>query len=107
MQIPGDRTRKKITIIDGLLIAAAAALLVYLAYRIRTKLNYTWEWSAISHYFFRRTETGQIVPNLLVLGLLTTLRLSIWAIVLAFCIGVAAAFFRLSKSPFFRFFGRV
>jgi polar amino acid transport system permease protein len=107
MLLPADRTKKRFTWLDGVLIVLIAAAAGYLIYRIKTRLDYSWNWSIIGTYLFRRNEAGRIVPNLLIDGLLTTLRLSIWSSILAVVIGTSAAILRLRKSVFFRFFARV
>lgn len=104
--LPG-RTKKKITWLDGVLLVLIAVAAVYLVHRVRTRLDYSWDWSLIGRYLFRRTVEGRIVPNLLIEGLLTTLRLSIWSSVFAVVVGALVAILRLRKSVFFRFFGRV
>jgi polar amino acid transport system permease protein len=103
----GGRSKKRITWLDGVLIVIIAVAAGYLAYRVKTRLDYSWKWSVIGQYLFRRTTDGRIVPNLLVEGLLTTLRLSIWSSLFALVIGTIAAILRLRKSAFFRFFGRI
>jgi polar amino acid transport system permease protein len=76
-------------------------------YRIRVSLDYKWKWSIIPQYLFRwNEETSRYVPNLLVLGLLTTLRLSIWSSVLALLIGTVLGIVRLGKGLFARVVGR-
>ncbi len=79
---------------------------VYLFYRIQTTLHYQWNWGAIPQYLFRfDAESGRWIPNLLVEGLLTTVRLSVWSTVLATFIGTIMALQRISKRLFFRLTG--
>ena len=107
MLLATGRVKKRVTWLDGVLLIIVAVAAGYLVHRVRTRLNYTWDWPVIGRYLFRRNETGRIVPNLLIEGLLTTLRLSIWSSALAMVIGTFAAVLRLRKSVFFRFFGRI
>ncbi len=107
MLLPASRTQKRVSWLDGVLLLLVAVAAGYIIYRVRTRLDYTWDWSVIGRYLFRRNESGKIVPNLLIQGLLTTLRLSIWSSVLAIVVGTIAAILRLRKSVFFRFFGRI
>ena len=87
-----------------LLIAAIAG--VYLVYRIQADLNYRWHWSAIPQYLFRfDTLAESWKPNVLILGLLTTIRLSIWATVLATIIGTVMGLLRVSSGLFNRLIG--
>lgn len=106
MILPGAGRRKRITPLDGVVLAALAIAGIYLVVRIRSRLDYRWDWSIIPQYLLRRNEDGRVVPNLLVEGLLTTLRLSIWSSILALGIGTFTGILRLSRGVFFRFFGR-
>jgi polar amino acid transport system permease protein len=86
-----------------LLILAAAA---YFAYKVKVGLSYKWNWAAIPQYLFRYDqETGRWVPNMLIQGFLTTIRLSIWATIFATIIGTIVGFFRVSRSLFWRLIG--
>ena len=107
MIIPGDKSRRHFSYLDGALVVVllAAGVLVY--QRITSRLDYTWRWAVIPQYLFRRNEAGKVVTNYLMQGLFTTLRLSIWSSLFALIIGVVSAILRLRRSIFFRFFGRL
>lgn len=84
---------------------AAAGL--YLFLRIRTGMQYQWEWEAIPQYLFRYDPVrAEWVANVLVEGLLTTIRLSVWSIALATVLGTAAGLLRISPRLFHRLVGR-
>ncbi|MGD9273465.1 MAG: amino acid ABC transporter permease, partial [Desulfobacterales bacterium] len=75
-------------------------------YRIQAGLHYRWHWSAIPQYLFRfDTVAGSWKPNVLILGLLTTIRLSIWATLLATIIGTVMGLLRVSSGLFNRLIG--
>jgi polar amino acid transport system permease protein len=58
-------------------------------------------------YLFRfNEETGHWVPNMLINGLLTTIRISIWGTLLATIIGVVMGLCRTSRSLFNRLISR-
>jgi polar amino acid transport system permease protein len=82
------------------------ALLGYIVYRLTIGLHYKWNWSAIPQYLFRIDADGNWTANLLMQGFFTTIRLSIWATLLATILGTVAGFFRISKSLFKRLLGR-
>ncbi len=88
-----------------------AALLLMLAsfivYRLTIKLNYRWNWSIIPQYlwYFDATE-GRWKANVLIQGLLTTIRLSVWATLLAVGIGLVAGVLRTTPRLFNRLVGR-
>jgi len=101
------KKKTKITPLDlviSLLILAGA---IYLSHKIRIGLNYKWNWQAIPQYFFRYDpERGKWVANLIMQGLFTTIRLSIWGTVLATVFGIIVGFCRLSQKLFYRLVGR-
>ncbi len=99
-------SKPRITALDiilGLLFLTAA---IYIAYRIRADLQYQWQWESIPRYLFRYDpEKEKWIPNLLMQGFFTTIRLSIWASLLALCFGTVMGFFRTGKSLFKRLLG--
>jgi polar amino acid transport system permease protein len=96
----------KITVLDATVLLIVTAAGVYLVYRIQAGLHYRWHWSAIPQYLFRfDAVAGSWRPNVLVLGLLTTIRLSIWATALATIIGTVMGLLRVSSGLFNRLIG--
>lgn len=99
--------KKEITVLDIVIIAALLAMAAYIAYRLTVQLNYKWKWGIIPQYFFYYDdEQGRWVANILMEGLLTTIRLSIWATILAILFGSATGLMRIGKSLFWRLVGR-
>jgi polar amino acid transport system permease protein len=93
----------RFTRLDGILIALMAVLAGYVVYRIEAGLQYEWDWSVIPQYLVRRDqETGALVPNVLLQGLLTTLRISIWGTLLATLIGTVMGVVRAGNNLFLR-----
>ncbi len=93
--------------LDALLIALLAAFAVFIGYRIKVGLNYRWNWAAMPQYLvFRNPDTGRWAVNYILAGLFTTLRLSIWATILATLIGIVLGVFRTTRSLFLRMIGR-
>ncbi len=98
--------RARFTRLDGILIAAMAFMAGYVIYRIEAGLHYKWDWSVIPQYLVRRDgETGCWVPNVLLQGLLTTLRISVWGTLLATIVGTAMGIARAGGNLFFRLVG--
>jgi len=94
---PGPR-RRPWGWFDFVLLAAVACFCVYLAWRTNVVFKYNWEWSTLWPFVFRfDTEAGKWVPNLIIEGLLTTLRLAIWGILLAGIIGTLMGLARNSQ----------
>jgi len=99
--------RIKFTWLDAVLLLLIALTVIYMGYRINVGLHYKWNWGAIPQYLFRYdAKAGHWVPNLLMQGLLTTIRLSFWATLIATVLGTIGGFFRISTSLFKRLTGR-
>jgi len=107
MGISLARKKIRITPLDIIVAIALLAAGGYVAYRITMSLHYKWNWSAIPQYLFRYDqESNEWLPNVLLYGLLTTIKLSIWGTVLATIIGVLMGLCRVSQSLFKRLIGR-
>jgi polar amino acid transport system permease protein len=99
--------RLKVTVLDALVLCALAAFSLWIFHRIRVDLHYNWHWEAIPQYLFRFDgQRHAWVPNFLIKGFLTTIKLSIWSTLLATLLGVIMALFRVSKSLLRRMVGR-
>lgn len=93
--------KARINPLDIVVLAVVVAFISYVTYRVDSVLVYNWDWSAIPNYLFRwDDESGSWVPNLLIKGLMTTIRISIWAMVVALVGGVVLGFARTSKRLF-------
>ena len=86
----GSRTRKKrLHWVDFLIIAVLVAFFLYVWLQIEGKLNYIWRWEQIPNYlFFYNEKTERWTANMLIQGLITTIRISIYASILALILGV-------------------
>jgi polar amino acid transport system permease protein len=93
--------------LDALIIAVLVAFAVFIGYRIKVGLNYKWHWASMPQYLvFRNPDTGRWAVNYILEGLFTTLRLSVWATILATLIGIVLGVFRTTRSLFLRMVGR-
>ena len=102
--IPKKARIGPLDIIVGLLILTAGG---YILYRVTAGLHYKWDWAAIPQYVCRYdAETNGWVPNLIMQGLFTTIRLSVWGTIFASIIGTVMGLCRISRSLFNRLIGR-
>ncbi len=83
-----DRPRR-FGALDAALIAAALGMAAYFWFRVSDVLVYRWDWSFLPGALIRTGPDGGWRPNLLLEGLLTTIRLSLWAMALASLLGLA------------------
>jgi polar amino acid transport system permease protein len=101
------KNKIKFKILDVFIVLAIIGIGIYIAYRLKAGLHYKWSWHIIPQYMFRYDEeTSRWIPNLLIEGLFTTIRLSIWGTILAAVFGTLMGLFRISKSLFYRLIGR-
>jgi polar amino acid transport system permease protein len=89
-------------VVTVLLLSLAA----YIVYRLTVSLNYKWNWSIIPQYlwYFDAAE-GRWKANVLIQGLFTTIRLSVWATLLATAFGLVAGVMRTTPRLFNRLVG--
>ena len=104
---PPARKRVRVGLIDLVLLALVAFAVAYAAYRINDVLVYRWSWDRVLAFVIRYDEaTGRFVPNLLLQGVATTLRLAFWGTVFASIIGVIMGLARTSRNLAFRLVSR-
>ncbi len=100
-------TRRRFTKLDFVILSVALAAVAFVVYRVDAVLAYRWDWSVIPRYLLRRDEdTGALAPNLLVLGLLTTIRLAFWSLIISAVIGGIMGVMRTSRRLFPRMLSR-
>ena len=94
--------------VDSIVLLGIIGFFGFVGYRVDTVLVYQWDWGFLPGYLFRwDEETQSLLPNLLVKGLLTTLRLAFWSIILATLIGFVIGMMRTSRRLFPRAFSRL
>jgi len=96
----------RITTTDLILLAGVGAAVVWLLYQATVQAQYRWNWQAMPQYLLRLdAPSGRWVPGLILQGVLVTLRLSVWATILALIIGTVMGLFRTSCSRYRRMLG--
>jgi polar amino acid transport system permease protein len=101
------KRRLRFRVLDLVILGCLAACAIWVAHRVRVDLRYNWNWGVIPQFlFYHDKDQGMWVPNLLILGFMTTIKLSIWATLLATPIGTLMALFRNSRSLLRRMVGR-
>ncbi|MBW2335404.1 MAG: amino acid ABC transporter permease [Deltaproteobacteria bacterium] len=100
------KQKTKFTATDLVLSLLLLSAVIYAGYKIHIGFSYKWNWGAIPQYFLRYdAEINSWVPNILLQGFFTTIRLSIWATLFATLIGTVMGLFRVSHSLFKRLIG--
>ena len=99
-QRPAPRRRKatRLGLFDVILMGALGLGLGYFIWRSQTALHYRWDWSTVWPWIIRiDPKTGSWVPNAILLGLATTIRLAVWGILIAGIIGAVMGWARTSR----------
>ncbi len=98
--------KKRNILLDIVVTAALFLFLGYVTYRVSVGLHYRWDWGVIPNYLLRWDEgKGHWVANILLDGFFTTIRLSIWSLLLATTIGLIMGVVRTRERLFFRLVG--
>jgi polar amino acid transport system permease protein len=85
--------------IDLIVLAVLVTLIGFVVYRVELVLQYRWHWSALPRFILRWDPASrQWVPNILLLGLFTTIRLTIWSALMALAGGLVLAMGRIGRS---------
>ena len=104
---PPALSNRRLGIVDFLLFALVAGVILYALYRVNDVLVYHWDWSRVLGFVMRFDEqTGSWVSNLLLWGLATTLRLAVWATILATLIGLVMGYWRTCQNLTLRIISR-
>ena len=70
-------------------------------------LVYNWNWSRVFNFVvYYDEDSASYVPNLLLHGIATTLRLAFWATIVAATIGLVMGYMRTSKNLAMRMISR-
>ena len=102
-----QRLMKRLHWMDFVILAVIFLFAFYIWQQIDGKLQYKWRWELIPNYLFRYDEeAGRWVANVLILGLITTIRISIYASVLALVLGILLGVARTAKSLTVRMLAR-
>ena len=83
-----DRPRR-VGAIDVLVLLVLLGAGIAIGLRVSDVLVYRWDWHFLPQVLVTRSDAGGWRPNLLLEGLLTTLRLSLWAMLIASVLGLA------------------
>ena len=104
--IPG-RARARLGWVDAAVLTAVVVALGYVFHRVDTVLEYRWDWSAIPNSLYRwDEEAGRWVPNLLMQGFFTTIRLAILSMIPAALFGAVFGVLRTAGRLFPRLLSR-
>lgn len=97
----------KLRWLDWLILVVLTGIISYVGIRIEGALNYDWRWELIPDYIVRyREDRQEWFANLLLQGLFATIRISIYASVLALVFGTLLGVARCSDNLTIRLLAR-
>jgi polar amino acid transport system permease protein len=99
VSFPGQQ-KLKWSRVDSILLLLLSCLVLWFCYRIEIGLSYQWNWSAIPQYLVRFDAEEGWVLNFLLQGLVVTVKLSIWSLLLALPLGLIVGLLRVSSHLF-------
>ena len=107
MTEPSIKTRRRLTTVDFICFGLVGAIIAYAVYRVSDVLVYNWNWSRVFNFvIYYDEEKARYVPNLLLEGVATTLRLAFWATLAAASIGLVMGYLRTSSNLAMRMISR-
>ncbi len=92
-----SRRQFRTAAIDIAQFAVLSAALIWLAVQGAEQMGYNWQWYRVERYLYRVID-GEIIWGPLTRGLLVTLEIGVWSLLLTIVIGLAGALLRLSDS---------
>lgn len=102
-----SRLYKRFHWLDGLIILVLVIFAFVVWYRIDGALNYKWRWEIIPNYILRWNEDSQSwVANVLLQGVITTIRVSLYASILALVLGTILGVARCASNLAVRMLAR-
>jgi polar amino acid transport system permease protein len=100
---PPVASRRRWGALDAVIVAIVAIAIGFAAWRAGAVLQYQWNWAPVWGFILRYDAAREAwTPNLILIGLWTTIRISIWAAFGAALIGAIMGLARVSNSLFFR-----
>lgn len=91
--------KRRLHWLDGVILLVIAVFVGIVWYRIEGSLNYRWRWEIIPNYILRwDEESGRWVANVLLQGVITTIRVSLYASVLALILGTLIGVARCAQN---------
>lgn len=99
--------RLKLHWLDYVIAAAVIAFAAVIWFRISGALNYKWQWERIPNYILRwDADDGRWYANLLLQGLINTIRIAIYSSILALILGTLLGIARTANNLAIRMLAR-
>ncbi len=87
-------------------LAMLLGVVAWLVHAGAAAMEYNWQWYRVDRYIYRIID-GEFIPGPLLRGLMVTIQLAAWSMLLSVTIGLVTALLRLSNSVSGRFLATV
>ena len=91
------KRRRNSAITDTFQLLILGGGIIWLLLRGAAEMNYVWQWHRVPQYIYKVID-GELIFGPLIDGLMVTLEIGVYSIVLGLVIGLVTAFLRLSDS---------
>ena len=91
------RRGHKSPLLDIMQVVVLGGGMLWLTLRGAASMGYNWQWYRVPKYFWRYVD-GELVWGEFVNGILVTLEIAAWAVLIAVAVGLLTALFKMSNS---------
>jgi polar amino acid transport system permease protein len=91
------RKGHKSPLLDIMQVVVLGGAMMWLTLRGAASMGYNWQWYRVPKYFWRYVD-GELVWGEFVNGILVTLEIAAWAVLIAVAVGLLTALFKMSNS---------
>jgi len=97
---------RKSPLVDITQAAILTGGLAWLIYAGASAMGYNWQWYRVGDFIYRYID-GEFIPGPLLRGLMVTMKITLWSMLLTFVIGLGTALLRVSNTFSGRLLARV
>ena len=91
------RKGHKSPLLDIMQVVVLGGAMLWLTLRGAATMGYNWQWYRVPKYFWRYVD-GELVWGEFVHGILVTLEIAAWAVLISVAVGLLTALFKMSNS---------
>jgi len=91
------RKGQKSPLLDIMMVVVLGGAMLWATLRGAASMGYNWQWYRVPKYFWRYVD-GELVWGEFVHGVLVTLEIAAWAVLISVAVGLLTALFKMSNS---------
>lgn len=98
--------KHRLSLLDVVLLLSVFGTVAFVVYRLFWGMNYNWNWQVVLPYiYYIDPETGKGHASVILDGLITTVKISIWGMIFAIILGFVSGMMRTSRHLLLRLIG--